>query len=85
MSSDHLHGRVEKQAQLPFVRAFEIAWKNIRVRLLRSLLVRTMWPTSEVCCFSLSCGGACFARCWPGRSSMPNRLGCWFITIAAVP
>jgi len=33
------HGRVEKQAQLPFIRAFEIAWKNIRVRLLRSLLV----------------------------------------------
>ncbi len=33
------HGRVEKQAQLPFSRAFEIAWKNIRVRLLRSLLV----------------------------------------------
>jgi len=34
-----LHGRVQKQAQLPFRRAFEIAWKNIRVRLLRSLLV----------------------------------------------
>ena len=33
------HGRVEKQAQLPFAKAFEIAWKNIRVRLLRSLLV----------------------------------------------
>jgi predicted lysophospholipase L1 biosynthesis ABC-type transport system permease subunit len=33
------HGKVEKQAQLPFRRAFEIAWKNIRVRLLRSLLV----------------------------------------------
>ena len=33
------HGRVEKQAQLPFTKAFEIAWKNIRVRLLRSLLV----------------------------------------------
>ena len=33
------HGRVGKQAQLPFSRAFEIAWKNIRVRLFRSLLV----------------------------------------------
>ena len=34
-----IHGRIEKQAQLPFRKAFEIAWKNIRVRLLRSLLV----------------------------------------------
>ncbi len=35
----NLHGRIEKQAQLPFKNAVEIAWKNIRVRLARSLLV----------------------------------------------
>lgn len=34
-----LHGRIEKQVQLPFTQAVEIAWKNIRVRLSRSLLV----------------------------------------------
>jgi putative ABC transport system permease protein len=34
-----LHGRVQRQVQLPFRRVFEIAWKNIRVRLFRSLLV----------------------------------------------
>jgi ABC-type antimicrobial peptide transport system permease subunit len=34
-----LHGRVEKQSQLPLKQAFGIAWKSIRVRLLRSLLV----------------------------------------------
>ena len=34
-----LHGRIQKQAQVPFRRAFEIAWKNIRVRLFLSLLV----------------------------------------------
>ncbi len=38
-SSHHLHGRIEKQTQLPFRHAFAIAWKNIRVRLFRSLLV----------------------------------------------
>ncbi len=31
--------RVGKQSQLPFMQAFGIAWKSIRVRLLRSLLV----------------------------------------------
>jgi putative ABC transport system permease protein len=36
---DNLHGQVQKQAQLPFARVFEIAWGNIRVRLFRSLLV----------------------------------------------
>ncbi|MFO7900481.1 MAG: FtsX-like permease family protein [Planctomycetota bacterium] len=39
MAASRLHGRIEKQKQLPFRKAFEIAWKNIRVRLLRSLLV----------------------------------------------
>jgi hypothetical protein len=33
------HGRIQKQAQLPLSRVFGIAWKNIRVRLFRSLLV----------------------------------------------
>jgi len=37
--SHSLHGKIEKQAQLPFLNAVEIAWKNIRVRLARSLLV----------------------------------------------
>lgn len=32
-------GKIEKQIQLPFKNAVEIAWKNIRVRLVRSLLV----------------------------------------------
>jgi len=35
----NVHGRVGKQSQLPFKQAFGIAWKSIRVRLLRSLLV----------------------------------------------
>jgi hypothetical protein len=33
------HGRIQKQSQLPLPRVFNIAWKNIRVRLFRSLLV----------------------------------------------
>ncbi len=38
-SAHRLHGRIEKQTQLPFRHAFAIAWKSIRVRLFRSLLV----------------------------------------------
>ncbi len=34
-----LHGTIEQQVQLPFKNAVEIAWRNIRVRLARSLLV----------------------------------------------
>ena len=34
-----LHGEIEQQVQLPFGNAVEIAWRNIRVRLARSLLV----------------------------------------------
>lgn len=34
-----LHGRVQRQQQLPFRKAVDIAWMNIRVRLGRSLLV----------------------------------------------
>jgi len=34
-----LHGTIEQQVQLPLRKALEIAWRNIRVRLVRSLLV----------------------------------------------
>jgi putative ABC transport system permease protein len=36
---NEIHGRVQKQVQLPLRRVFEIAWGSIRVRLFRSLLV----------------------------------------------
>jgi len=38
-TGESMHGRISKQQQLPFRVAVAIAWKNIRVRLLRSLLV----------------------------------------------
>ncbi len=37
--AESLHGRIGHQVQLPFVNAVRIAWRNIRVRLARSLLV----------------------------------------------
>ena len=37
--SHSLHGRIQRQQQLSFVKAVQIAWRNIRQRLGRSLLV----------------------------------------------